>query len=101
MSPFDSFVKPLIGAASTPRRGGAAVATRMRYRLDVQGRPCPFPVVEAAVALSQLETGEQLAVSFDCSDALVSLPAWAAEQGHRIVESSVGAGSWTIVVERG
>lgn len=99
MSPFDSFVKPLIGV-SPATQGGVAVATRIRYRLDVLGGPCPFPVVEAAVALGQLEAGDQLAVTFDCSDALVSLPAWAAAQGHRVVETQADAGAWTIVLER-
>ncbi|QIK73842.1 sulfurtransferase TusA family protein [Propioniciclava coleopterorum] len=76
------------------------MATPTRYRLDVLGHPCPFPLVEAAVALEQLEAGDELAIAFDCPEATRSLPAWAHTQGHEVTALDHRDGSWTITLRK-
>jgi TusA-related sulfurtransferase len=65
------------------------------------GEVCPFPLVRAQNALAALGSGEQLSVTFDCMQALESLPRWAERQGHTVVSrQEVDDGVWKLVIQR-
>ena len=106
MSVFDRFIKPLIDRPDLPKpqaSAPAAVATAepRRYRLDTLGQVCPFPLVEAKQAITQIESGDELAIDFDCTQATDSIPHWAAAAGYPVTNfEQVGDASWTITVQK-
>lgn len=72
-----------------------------RYRLDTFGQVCPFPLVEAKQAMTQLQPGDQLIIDFDCTQATDSIPNWAAAQGYPVTDfKQVGEAAWTITVQK-
>lgn len=73
-----------------------------RYKLDTLGAVCPFPLIEAKDAISELEDGEKLVIDFDCTQATESIPQWAADSGHGIENfvQNRDAG-WQITVVKG
>ena len=54
--------------------------------LDTRGKVCPFPLVEAKNLVQTLKSGEELEILFDCTQATETIPQWAAEEGHEIVD---------------
>ncbi|MDX1523631.1 MAG: sulfurtransferase TusA family protein, partial [Anaerolineae bacterium] len=71
------------------------------HELRSVGEICPFPLVRAQQALAGLNHGEQLSVTFDCMQALESLPRWAETEGHTVINrSNLGDGIWQLVVQK-
>ncbi|NUU67936.1 sulfurtransferase TusA family protein [Enterobacteriaceae bacterium BIT-l23] len=71
-------------------------------KLDVVSLVCPFPLIEAKAAMTELQSGDELVIDFDCTQATESIPQWAAEEGHTISDyQQVGDASWTITVMKG
>lgn len=70
-----------------------------RYILDTLGDVCPFPLIEAKQAMSELDPGEELIIDFDCTQATESIPQWAADNGHGVKDfvQNQNAG-WQITV---
>lgn len=80
---------------------GRRVRATPTHDLRSVGEVCPFPLVRAQRALAALGSGEQLRVTFDCMQALESLPRWAEGQGHTIVSrQDLGEGVWQIVIRK-
>ncbi|MGP9539077.1 sulfurtransferase TusA family protein [Brachybacterium sp. AOP43-C2-M15] len=72
------------------------------YTLETNGDVCPFPLIDAKNAMAQLQSGDDLVIGFDCTQATDSLPQWAAEDGHEVVAyDRVGDAGWTITVRKG
>ena len=95
---FLSFARRTPTAEPVP----AADATGAVYRLDTIGQVCPFPLVEAKRAINPLDSGDQLQIDFDCTQATDSIPAWAAASGHAITEfTQLDAATWRITVQKG
>ena len=60
---------------------------------------CPFPLVEAKEAIEILNSGDELEIQFDCTQATETIPRWAAEAGHTISNfEQIGEAAWTISV---
>lgn len=71
-------------------------------KLDVVTLVCPFPLIEAKAAMDELNSGDELVIDFDCTQATESIPQWAAEAGHSISDyQQVGDASWSITVKKG
>ncbi|HEY3985893.1 thiosulfate utilization sulfurtransferase TsuB/YeeD [Cedecea sp.] len=71
-------------------------------KLDVVNLVCPFPLIEAKAAMDKLNSGDELVIDFDCTQATESIPQWAAEEGHSISDyQQVGDASWSITVKKG
>ncbi|VEB97731.1 Uncharacterized conserved protein [Cedecea lapagei] len=71
-------------------------------KLDVVSLVCPFPLIEAKAAMDELNSGDELVIDFDCTQATESIPQWAAEEGHSISDyQQVGDASWSITVKKG
>jgi TusA-related sulfurtransferase len=73
----------------------------MKKTLEVMGMVCPFPLVEAKEAITELNSGDELVIEFDCTQATESIPRWAAEAGHSITNyEQVSDAAWTITVQK-
>lgn len=71
----------------------------MIVNLETTGLVCPFPLVEAKEAMKQLNKGDGLNISFDCTQATEAIPAWAAEEGYTVSEyKQIGDAQWQITV---
>ena len=42
--------------------------------LETEGQVCPFPLVEAKRAISEIASGDELRIDFDCTQATDTLP---------------------------
>lgn len=69
--------------------------------LETTGQVCPFPLIEAKNAMEVLQSGEELEIHFDCTQATESIPRWAAEEGHKVTNyEQLSEASWTITVQK-
>ncbi|RIJ63397.1 MULTISPECIES: sulfurtransferase TusA family protein [unclassified Rummeliibacillus] len=69
--------------------------------LETMGQVCPFPLIEAKNAMEELQSGEDLVINFDCTQATESIPRWAAEEGHKVTNyEQLSEASWTITVQK-
>ncbi|HLR69970.1 MAG TPA: sulfurtransferase TusA family protein [Pseudogracilibacillus sp.] len=74
----------------------------MQKRLDTIGQVCPFPLVEAKQAIEEINSGDELVIDFDCTQATESIPVWAAESGHHVTNfEQTDLATWTITVKKG
>lgn len=72
------------------------------YTLETNGAVCPFPLIDAKQAIAQIDSGDDLVIGFDCTQATESLPQWAAEDGHDVVAfDRTGDAGWSITVRKG
>ncbi|MDO4887622.1 MAG: sulfurtransferase TusA family protein [Actinomycetaceae bacterium] len=75
--------------------------TGSKYVLDTIGQVCPFPLVEAKRAIEPLNSGDELKIDFDCTQATDSIPAWAADNGHAVTDfRQLDEATWTITVRK-
>ncbi|MEK4922066.1 sulfurtransferase TusA family protein [Cytobacillus sp. FSL R5-0569] len=73
----------------------------MQKTLEVMGQVCPFPLVEAKSAIELIQSGDELIIQFDCTQATESLPRWAAEAGHQVTNyEQLGDAAWTITIQK-
>jgi TusA-related sulfurtransferase len=73
----------------------------MKQKLQVVGMVCPFPLIEAKEAMETLNSGDELVIDFDCTQATEAIPLWAAEAGHTVTNfEQVDDASWTITVQK-
>ncbi|MFB5676946.1 sulfurtransferase TusA family protein [Paenibacillus terreus] len=73
----------------------------MKQKLEVLGMVCPFPLIEAKNAMEQLNSGDELVIDFDCTQATESIPRWAAEAGHEVTNyEQLDEAQWTITVQK-
>lgn len=74
----------------------------MQKKLSVLGMVCPFPLVEAKQMIAELNSGDELVIDFDCTQATESIPRWAVEEGHEVTNfEQVDDAQWTITVKKG
>ncbi len=69
--------------------------------LDARGLLCPLPVLKARKRLKALEPGARLRMLADDPAAVVDVPHFCAEQGHRLIEQGDMAGALLFVIEKG
>lgn len=73
----------------------------MKQKLEVLGMVCPFPLIEAKNAMEQLNSGDELVIDFDCTQATESIPRWAAEAGHEVTNyEQLDEAQWTITIQK-
>ncbi|MEJ5920317.1 YeeE/YedE thiosulfate transporter family protein [Corynebacterium sp. H78] len=73
-----------------------------RWGMDSLGAVCPFPLIEAKDAIKRIDVGDELVITFDCTQATDAIPRWAAQDGHEITEfEQTDDAGWIITVKRG
>ena len=98
--------RPVVaGASSAPDAKSIAGLRSLgqgRYALDTLGAVCPFPLIEAKDAMKHLDSGEELVINFDCTQATDAIPRWASVDGHEVTNfEATGDAGWTISVKKG
>lgn len=68
---------------------------------DLKGLHCPLPVLKTRRRLSDLPAGGLLWVETTDPLAAIDIPAFCAENGHRLVESVSVTGGHRFLIERG
>ena len=105
---FDRFRNPATTLVQSPVSPDLDAVTPVatleggrRYQLNTVGQVCPFPLVEAKQAITQIESGDELVIDFDCTQATDSIPNWAAAAGHQVTEFvATGDAAWSITVRK-
>ncbi|MEN3929906.1 sulfurtransferase TusA family protein [Microvirga sp. W0021] len=70
-------------------------------KLDVVNQVCPFPLIEAKEKMADLQSGDELLIEFDCTQATESLPRWAAEEGYKVTDfQQIDDASWSITIQK-
>lgn len=57
----------------------------MENELDLKGEVCPYTFVKTKLRLEELETGEELTVTFDHAPAVENVPRSLKNEGHKIL----------------
>ena len=68
---------------------------------DLKGLNCPLPVLKAKRRLSDMTPGARLWLETTDPLAVIDIPAFLAESGHRLVESAATGRGHRFLVERG
>ena len=71
------------------------------HELDAIGLLCPLPVLKLRKRLGALAPGEQMRLLADDPAALVDVPHFCAEAGHKLVETEDRGAVQTYLVEKG
>jgi tRNA 2-thiouridine synthesizing protein A len=74
-----------------------APATQM---LDARGLNCPLPILRTKKALSELGTGETLAVISTDPGSLKDMQAFCKQTGHDLVSSSSDQGEFEFLIRK-
>jgi len=82
------------GAAGTDVPAGAEVC-------DLRGLTCPLPVLRARKRLAGMGSGTRLWLDTTDPLAVIDIPAFCRESGHRLVESFAVEGGHRFLIERG
>jgi TusA-related sulfurtransferase len=73
--------------------------------VDVRSVTCPITWVRTRIALERVGPGDLVVVLLREGEPLRSVPATAAEEGHRVVSvqplEDEGPGTWEVVLEKG
>lgn len=69
--------------------------------LDLRGLKCPLPVLKARKRLSQMRSGEKLAVVADDPLVVIDIPHFCNEAGHHLLEQSNQGDEHHFLIERG
>lgn len=68
---------------------------------DLRGLNCPLPVLKARKRLSAMAPGSRLWLETTDPLAVIDIPAFCQENGHRLIETATAAGGHRFLVERG
>jgi tRNA 2-thiouridine synthesizing protein A len=67
---------------------------------DLKGLNCPLPVLKARKRLAGMRPGSRLCVETTDPLASIDIPAFCAEEGHRLLESFATRGAHRFLIER-
>ncbi|RWK54151.1 sulfurtransferase TusA family protein [Mesorhizobium sp.] len=68
---------------------------------DLKGLNCPLPVLKAKKRLATMPPGSRLWLETTDPLAVIDIPAFCAESGHRLIETAAISGGHRFLVERG
>lgn len=70
------------------------------HSLDARGLNCPLPILRTKKALSELATGETLAVISTDPGSLKDMHAFCKQTGHELVSSSSNQGEFEFLIRK-
>ena len=78
-----------------------AVSGKEAQVYDLLGLHCPLPVLRTAKRLSGMRPGERLCVETTDPLAVIDIPAYCTEKGHRLIETVAMGNTHRFLIERG
>jgi TusA-related sulfurtransferase len=60
-------------------------AIKVDYTLDLQGEPCPYPLIYSLEVLDKMEKGQVLELIADCPQSFRSVPEEAVKHGYTLL----------------
>lgn len=75
--------------------------TRTMAELDVSGLLCPLPVLKTRKALAGMEPGSVLRVTATDPAAVIDIPHFCNEAGHKLLGQDAEEGRFHFEIERG
>lgn len=84
-----------------PETGSAAAGTSEVETYDLRGLNCPLPVLKAKKRLQAMPEGARLWLETTDPLAVIDIPAFLNESGHRLVESAATDRGHRFLVEKG
>jgi len=79
------------GPDASQLRGASALVTYTHPVLDVQGLPCPVPIVRLAQLVRTLAPGTRVQLLGTDPALSTDLPAWCTATGHRLLSLQAAA----------
>lgn len=79
----------------------SASAAEIPAVYDLKGLNCPLPVLKARKRLTDMQPGGLLWLETTDPLAVIDIPAFCADSGHRLIESVAMPGGHRFLVERG
>ena len=76
------------------------MAEQIDQELDTSGLNCPMPILKLKQTLKAMQSGQRLLVIATDPGSQSDFPAFAAQTGHRLLESRVEADKFIYVVEK-
>lgn len=68
---------------------------------DLRGLNCPLPVLKAKKRLAAMQPGSQLWLETTDALAVIDIPAFCTDAGHRLVATEAVTGGHRFLIERG
>ncbi|MEW9805648.1 sulfurtransferase TusA family protein [Mesorhizobium marinum] len=68
---------------------------------DLRGLKCPLPVLRAKKRMAAMQPGERLWLETTDPLATLDIPAFCADEGHRLIDREAVDGGHRFLVERG
>lgn len=68
---------------------------------DFRGLICPLPVLKTRKAMQEMRKGETVWVEITDPLAVIDIPSFCRENGHRLVEMNSGDGFLQFLIQRG
>jgi len=62
------------------------------YTLDLQGEPCPYPLIYSLEILEKMDKGQILELLADCPQSFRSVPEEAVKQGYKLLAGPLKEG---------
>jgi tRNA 2-thiouridine synthesizing protein A len=97
---FDLFT-PATAATMIPEPSPQRAAADDAPLYDLRGLNCPLPVLKTRRRLASMPAGSLLRVATTDPLAVIDIPAFCQEAGHRLIESSAVEGGHRFLIERG
>jgi len=72
----------------------------MIHDLDATGLLCPLPVLKARKRLIALNTGDHLRMRADDPAAVIDVPHFCAEAGHRLIDTAQDGDVMVFTIEK-
>jgi tRNA 2-thiouridine synthesizing protein A len=76
-------------------------ASKAVEHYDLRGLKCPLPVMRATARLAAMAPGARLVLETTDPLAVIDIPAFCSDAGHRLLESRSVAGGHEFLVQRG
>ncbi|MBB3993974.1 tRNA 2-thiouridine synthesizing protein A [Sulfitobacter undariae] len=72
----------------------------MMHKLDATGLLCPLPVLKARKRLQSLDIGDRLHMRADDPAAVIDVPHFCAQSGHKLIESLQDGDTQIYIIEK-
>ncbi len=88
------------GALSNKTKVNLGQSDHNKNEIDLRGELCPYTLIYTKKKIDELEPGAALLVLIDNEDATQTIPAWAEQAGHKLLELKPYTNGWRIMLQK-